>query len=341
MFQLTVDEQEAEDTVALLDDVVYRHTSVDDPEFQRQLPVYAHELPVRVREFFTTFRLREPAGVCVLSGYPVDQQRVGPTPEHWRRQGPVSPALREEVFLVMCGSLLGDPIGWSTQQDGRFVHDVLPVAEDQDEQIGTGSAQTIYWHVEDAFHPFRGDYVGLMCLRNPDKVATTYADMADLEIDEETMRVLFEPRFYIRPDNSHLEGAGGAALLPGAEQLMAASREQILRMHAEPEPVPVMFGAAETPYLRLDPYFMDLDRMDADAGTALKRLSGEIDENLREATLGPGDVCFVDNFRAVHGRNKFQARYDGTDRWLKRVNVARDLRKSRQARLTADSRIIF
>ncbi|OZM72921.1 arginine beta-hydroxylase, Fe(II)/alpha-ketoglutarate-dependent [Amycolatopsis antarctica] len=343
MFDLTIDDREAREVGALLDDLAGTYSTVEDPAFQRRLPVHAHELPVRVREHLTTFRLGEPAGVCVISGCQVDQDRVGPTPAHWRDQGPVSPALREEIFILLCGSLLGDPIGWSTQHDGRFVHDVLPVPGDENEQIGTGSAQTITWHVEDAFHPFRGDYVGLMCLRNPDKVATTYADMADLEIDEETAEVLAEPRFYIRPDNSHLNGASanGTVPSPGAARLMAASRERILGMHNDPEPVPVLFGADHAPYLRLDPYFMDFDRMDQEAAVALKRLSAEIDRNLREATLAPGDVCFVDNFRAVHGRNEFTARYDGTDRWLKRVNVARDLRKSREARLHAESRIIF
>jgi hypothetical protein len=43
----------------------------------------------------------------------------------------------------------------------------------------------------------------------------------------------------------------------------------------------------------------------------------------------------------VHGRKPFRARFDGTDRWLRRLNVAVDLRKSRKFRLTADSRVIY
>jgi hypothetical protein len=34
----------------------------------------------------------------------------------------------------------------------------------------------------------------------------------------------------------------------------------------------------------------------------------------------------------VHGRKPFKARHDGTDRWLKRLDVTLDLRKSRAAR---------
>ena len=60
----------------------------------------------------------------------------------------------------------------------------------------------------------------------------------------------------------------------------------------------------------------------------------------RAITLRPGDAVFVDNHLAVHGRRPFKARYDGTDRWLKRVSVTRDLRRSRALRDTPDSRLL-
>lgn len=56
--------------------------------------------------------------------------------------------------------------------------------------------------------------------------------------------------------------------------------------------------------------------------------------------LTPGDICFLDNYQVVHGRKPFQARFDGTDRWLRRLNIARDLRRSREYRLSADSRVV-
>jgi hypothetical protein len=37
--------------------------------------------------------------------------------------------------------------------------------------------------------------------------------------------------------------------------------------------------------------------------------------------LRPGDLLIVDNDAVVHGRVAFRARYDGSDRWLKRVLV--------------------
>jgi alpha-ketoglutarate-dependent taurine dioxygenase len=66
-----------------------------------------------------------------------------------------------------------------------------------------------------------------------------------------------------------------------------------------------------------------------------------IDESLTGVALRPGECLFIDNYRAVHGRSSFQARFDGTDRWLKRINIARDLRKSRAVREAPASRVML
>jgi alpha-ketoglutarate-dependent taurine dioxygenase len=77
------------------------------------------------------------------------------------------------------------------------------------------------------------------------------------------------------------------------------------------------------------------------ARQALERLIEEININLSDVVMQPGEFLFIDNCKAVHGRKPFKARYDGADRWLKRINVARDLRKSRSARANCNSRIVW
>lgn len=79
---------------------------------------------------------------------------------------------------------------------------------------------------------------------------------------------------------------------------------------------------------------------DKEARAALDSLVRAMDEAMIGIALRPGDVLFIDNYKAVHGRSPFKARFDGTDRWLKRINVVRDLRKSRSARGAAASRVI-
>jgi alpha-ketoglutarate-dependent taurine dioxygenase len=78
-----------------------------------------------------------------------------------------------------------------------------------------------------------------------------------------------------------------------------------------------------------------------EARSAVDYLIRTIDENLTGVALRPGECLFIDNYKAVHGRSSFRARFDGTDRWLKRINIARDLRKSRAVRKGPSSRLIL
>ena len=332
--------EEIEQIRGLLAEITARYSSPEDPEFLAQADVFAHELPRRVRAALREFRLHEPKGaLCVISGWPLDYDKIGPTPRHWREKDPANNALDEEILLVLFGSLLGDPLGWATQQDGRIVHDIFPIQGHENEQLGSGSEQVLWWHVEDAFHPYRGDYLGMMCLRNPDSVPTTFASLENVEIAPEEYAILSSPYFTIRPDESHLtKNRGKSGDLEGD---LNSSYSKIEEMWNSPERIPVLFGSAESPYIRLDPYFMDPVRDNAEAQAALEGLIKKIDGIISDQVLKPGDFCFIDNYKAVHGRKPFKARYDGNDRWLKRINVARDIRKSREARLAAHERVIY
>ena len=341
MSRIVLTEPEVADVQALLAEVVARHRSPEDPEFLAEADVIAHDLPRRVRSALRRFRLFEPReAILTVSGYPVDQARVGPTPRHWRERDPANDTAPEEILLVLMGSLLGDPIAWSTQQDGRVVHDIFPIRGHEKEQLGSGSEELLTWHVEDAFHPYRGDYLGMMCLRNPDRVPTTFAPLARVRLGEEQLRVLASPFFTIRPDESHLPRNRGSGAGGEDAEVRERAYRKIERMATDPERVPVLFGDPRAPYLRLDPYFMDPVE-DPAAQATLDELIRGIDGALEDQVLEAGDFCFIDNFQAVHGRKPFSARYDGTDRWLKRINVVRDLRKSRDARRSSESRVLY
>jgi len=323
----------------LIAEIAAKHDSAEDPELLLEATTWAQELPRGLRAALNTFRLTEPACGCfILSGYPVDEAKVGPTPEHWDltpRQRAAT--LEEEILLVLTGSLLGDCIGWRTQQAGRIIHDVMPVKGMEQEQIGIGSEQTIWWHTEDAFHPLHGDYLGMMFLRNPDRVPTTFASLAGLDLAPEHWQTLFEPHYTIKPDNSHLPASAAEADADGDSHLY----DQIRRMVTAPEKIPILSGDPHSPYIRIDPYFMDRVADNPRAQAAFEALVQALDAKLADLVLEPGEICFVDNRQAVHGRRAFKARYDGTDRWFKRMNITRDLRKSRASRADAASRIIL
>lgn len=339
MTRIVLEAAEIDQIRDLLGEIASRHDSAESQDFLDDAEVYAHELPRRVRKAVREFKLYEPdPGVLLISRFPVDEERLGPTPRHWNHRQRTPGELEEELLLVLFGSLLGECIGWSTQQDGRVVHDILPIPGKENEQLGSGSEELLWWHVEDAFHPYRGDYIGMACLRNPDSVPTTFLCIGELDLDFTQLPVLFEPHYTIRPDESHLlKNKGEERRIEGT---IAESYEHIEKMNQEPEKIAVLFGDPRSPYLRIDPYFMDPVRDHPEAQEALETLIAAIDEKIHDMPLGQGELCFIDNFRGVHGRKPFKARYDGTDRWMKRVNVVRDLRKSRAIREFAASRIM-
>jgi len=340
MNKILLDEAEIKFIKTLLDELMVEFDSVDSPSFLKDVVIYASELPRRLRRFLNDFKVLEPSGACVIAGYPIDDHKIGRTPDHWNLRSDRSSTLEEEILFVLFSSLLGDPIGWITQQDGYIIHNVVPIKGHENLQLSSGS-QYILWHIEDAFHHYRGDYVSLMCLRNPDNTPTTFASIDMVQLDTRQIEILFEPRFIIRPDGSHAT-ENNTDLQDQSQEIdtMLNSTYQAFNlMQTSPQKVSVLFGSPKSPYICIDPYLMD--SMDGEAQLALDTLIQALDSKLSECVLHPGDFLFIDNYKTVHGRGPFNPRYDGTDRWLKRMNITRDLRKSRDSRTDCSSHIIY
>jgi hypothetical protein len=112
-------------------------------------------------------------------------------------------------------------------------------------------------------------------------------------------------------------------------------------MRDAPEAVPVLFGDRERPYLRIDPPFMRFADDGPETEGALRRLMAELERVRHAVVVDQGSLLIIDNYLAVHGRWPFRARYDGSDRWLKRMIVSRDLRKAAPVSQMAASRVLF
>lgn len=330
MDTIELDPGELDDIAKLVERVSQQCTAVDDPRLLNDATMLAHELPVRVRTFVNTFR-RDETGCCIVRGHRINDDAIGRTPRHWQDPDISERTFREELLLLLYSSLLGDVFGWATEQNGRLVHDVFPIQGHEQEQLGTGSEILLTWHTEDAFHPYRADYLILACLRNPYAASTTVANVDDLQLDPRDVDILFQNRFIIRPDESHLARNNTTS---------GIDFSVIEAMAAAPPSVAVLFGSRQRPYLRADPYFMEIPDGDDEAREVFDRFCAAVDEQVFDVALQPGDFCFIDNYKVVHGRRPFKARFDGTDRWLKRACVTRDLRKSRDMRSTVLSQII-
>ncbi len=317
---------ESRQVTGLVERLIEEYPSPVDHAFVATAADLARSLPDGLVRFLRSFQGAEPAVAAVIRGLPVDDKRVGPTPEHWSAHCDPARTMPEDFYFLLLGSLIGEVFGWSTLQNGALLHNVLPNRAEENDQSGAGSRAPLLWHIEDAFHPYRCDYLALMALRNPDEIGTSLGSVRNLKVTQHEREVLWDRRFHIRPDKVHMKGLDVGA--PGAE------------FEHSPQPVSILFGDADEPYLRINPPFMTALPGDEEAEQVLADVISRIDESMGEVILHPGDVVFIDNYLAVHGRGSFTPRYDGTDRWMRKALFTRDLRKSRGVRDSADGRVL-
>ncbi|WP_433073774.1 TauD/TfdA family dioxygenase [Dactylosporangium sp. CA-052675] len=248
-----------------------------------------------------------PDGMLLLRNLPVDPDGPPATPMVFGSVQRASTVPASALMLVAMA--MGEVIAYDKEKHGALVQNVVPVPGMEEYQGNAGSAR-LNMHTENAFHEFRPDFVGLMCLRNDhDNVAglrTSSIRNALPLLPEPIRAILHEPRFVTTAPASFDLGD---------------------RLE---EPHGVLSGAAEDPDLKVD--FSSTTPIDDEAAGALARLRDAIDEAAYTLILSPGDLAFVDNRVTLHGRNSFQPRYDGADRWLQRVFVHLDLRRSRALR---------
>ena len=90
-------------------EIASTYDSAEAPGFLLEAALWAQEMPRRLRAALHTFRLTEPdSALLLISGYPVDDEKIGRTPEHWHRTPGVRPSsLEEEILFVLTSSLLG------------------------------------------------------------------------------------------------------------------------------------------------------------------------------------------------------------------------------------------
>jgi L-asparagine oxygenase len=317
----SLNEEEITSIIATSGRIAEHWSSVEDPGFLSRAFVCAADLPLRLRIFLEEFRLSEDTAACIISGFPVNDDQIGPSPvELQYRRIKMPYELGLEFIAALFSSLLGDVFGWRSQHSGVLVHDLSPVPENEEMQFGTGSRQYLKWHTEDAFDPCRAEFVAFFCLRNPDNVMSTIGTLDVSHLSDEQRALLSAPVFTFQPDASYLIG--------DEEPAAHAERGSIL------------YGNLADPYLRLDPTYMEWSQ-DEQTNQAVRSAIELIDADLLSIALQPGDYLAINNKLTVHGRTGFSPRYDGTDRWTKRLNITRDLTKSRERRQTSRDRIIL
>ncbi|HKT01671.1 MAG TPA: TauD/TfdA family dioxygenase [Rugosimonospora sp.] len=283
---------------------------VDDAGWQARARAASCQLPARLMAAIRGFR-HDPGtdGALTIANLPIEPDALPPTPTvpDSVERAATAPA----TLATLLAQQLGEVIAYRDEKQGALVQNVVPVPSLAGTQSNGGSVP-LEFHTENAFHPYRPDYVGLLCLRlaHEDQVGTQIASVR---------RALV------------LLDAGTRAVLRDARFVTAAPPS--FRSVASSGPRPVLIGDTDDPDMCVD--FHATSALDAAAAAALLRLREALTEVRADLVLRPGDMVFVDNRLVVHGRVAFVPRYDGLDRWLHRVFVHLDNRRNRARRTGA------
>jgi Fe(II)/alpha-ketoglutarate-dependent arginine beta-hydroxylase len=284
--------------------------STDDESLLRALDRLPAEMPAPVIEAVEAYMSAPEADIALIHHHMVSDSALGTTPTSWKSPAATRASLEYEMVAMLYGSILGSVFGWATQQEGHIVNDIIPIESFSDQQVGASSKIELAWHTEDAFHPGRADFICLFCLRNPTGAPTTVASLNDIRSHVPLPPVLLEPCVRITADDAQQAGAEAVEVKEWSESSV--------------EPVPILSENGNGLQMCVDPAYMSVASNDESMHEAVSDFCRAIDEHVTDVVLEPGDLLILDNHRAVHGRRPFKPTHSGKDRWLKRVNVARD-----------------
>jgi L-asparagine oxygenase len=302
---------------------------LDDPEpFLASVFPQVSRLPARLLALLLRLRA-DPSmpGILLIRGMPLDGV-VPPTPAamsvHSGKRTFIS-----EASVLLVGLVLGEPFAYADEKDGALVQNVFPVPEEARAPSNESSEADLGFHTELSFsrrrperplHEACPDFLLLFGLRGAPHAdaVTTLIESDDIlrllpALTEAQLRL---PIYQLRAPYSFTRKLGSER--PWSR------------------PVPLVHGPPSATTIAFD-LACGVRGTTAEATQAIDELRQIVATPSihRCVRLDAGDLLVVDNRRCVHARSRFQARFDGTDRWLQRVYVRRTLDGLERANATS------
>lgn len=236
--------------------------------------------------------------VTILDLPKANQQR--PTPKHWRDD---CHSNYDDLFLQLSRHV-GDVFGYSDLQNGKLVQEIFPIFQDRNKQLGSGSVH-LELHTEDPALPYRADVLGFLCVRNDDKVPNLLSCPDFSAADATLKHRLIESRYTILSDR------------PSTIEYKPTALETAVLQESPTEGYSFIY----------DPVYVDYSKMSHYEELDFKDFIKLVESATFDLSMKEAQVLFINNYKCAHGRPQFTPKYDGTDRWLKRVQISKDVSK--------------
>jgi len=289
----------------------------DHPEiFCRQCKLLSYQLPKNLTKQLNDFSINgTPTGFLLIKNIPIVNEELPNTPSSNNcKIGETTILARIQSILL---SSIAEMVSYEAEGYGRLFQDIIPIQTMANNQTSVSSNVELEIHTEQAFSKLRPDILSLSCLRG-DKNALTHILPIQRIIENvtiEELQLMKQPLWNCGVDLSFK--------INGVDFIEGDIRGPFSIINEKNE------TTQETTLL------FDQDLMtgiNEEANIIIKRIVDIYYKNRISHNLKQGEILFVDNRRAVHGRSPFKPNYDGKDRFLIRCFATFDYDKSNYAR---------
>lgn len=270
--------------------------------------LFAQELPRNLRRFLHDFTEKEAADAITIKTGGFFENSSADTPSDYEELNSDYAYNDLQIAHALMATLIGTPVGYSSQRSGRRLNNIIPTQIlETTSNSSSGSKYEFGFHIEDAFHEFKGDYLGLVCIRNDEGAVTSFVSVNEMNLTPLLRASLFKPDYVIGHNPIHK--------LPEGHTL---SRNSIL------------YGSWERPYMRIN--VNNTHGINRNAQYALEEFVDAMNAARERVVLEAGDFFYLDNLYTAHARDAYSPNWGKKARWLSRFILSKDIRKSTVAR---------
>ena len=195
-----------------------------------------------------------------------------------------------ECILLRATYALGKPFINHDNYQNNIINDIYPISENSHKQIGSSSEALLLWHTEAAHARMPPKYIILFCLRGNESAFTKCATFNLNDFKSQQIKELNSNFAVIKSDDSY--------------------SKQIENRYK-------VFTKKKNSFcLRYDPIYTQSKHI-----KFLEELYTYFNNNHTKIALKPGQMLIINNHTCVHARSSYTSKYDGMDRWLKRIMV--------------------
>lgn len=296
-----------------ISDKITTSPSHEPEQYCKQIKELSQYVPQRIQDILKNFKKNgSETGFLLIKGFPIDQTILPNTPLGNSYKIGEKTILAKIQSLFIC--ILGEMIAYEAECRGNLFQDIVPIQSMSDKQTSLGSGKELEIHTEQAFSTLRPDVLSLACLRGNIDAFTYILPVSKIldSVSQSDLELLRKPLWNTGVDLSFK--------LNGHEFIEGDIRG----------PFPILSNSISDPF-----FLFDQDLMIGTTNESQQIIQRIIDIYHKcriKHNLKSGEIIFIDNNRAVHGRSSFIPKYDGFDRFLIRCFAIFDYEKTEYAR---------